>query len=36
MAMEVSDLITVDPGILGGTPVFKKKSVPVNRRVAIP
>ncbi len=36
MAMEVSDLITVDPGILGGTPVFKGTRVPVNRRVAIP
>ena len=30
MAMEVSDLITVDPGILGGTPVFNGTRVPVK------
>jgi uncharacterized protein (DUF433 family) len=28
--MEVSDLITVDPDILGGTPVFKGTRVPVR------
>jgi uncharacterized protein (DUF433 family) len=28
--MEVSDLITVDPDILGGTPVFKGTRVPVK------
>jgi uncharacterized protein (DUF433 family) len=28
--MEVSDLITVDPDILGGTPVFKSTRVPVK------
>jgi uncharacterized protein (DUF433 family) len=30
MAMDVSDLITVDPEILGGTPVFKGTRVPVK------
>jgi uncharacterized protein (DUF433 family) len=29
-AMEVSDLITIDPDILGGTPVFKGTRVPVR------
>lgn len=28
--METSDLITVDPDILGGTPVFKGTRVPIN------
>jgi uncharacterized protein (DUF433 family) len=28
--MNVSDLITVDPDILGGTPVFKGTRVPVK------
>jgi uncharacterized protein (DUF433 family) len=28
--MEVSDLITVDPDILGGTPVFNGTRVPVK------
>jgi uncharacterized protein (DUF433 family) len=28
--MEVSDLITIDPEILGGTPVFKGTRVPVK------
>jgi uncharacterized protein (DUF433 family) len=28
--MEVRDLITVDPDILGGTPVFKGTRVPVK------
>lgn len=28
--MNASDLITVDPDILGGTPVFKGTRVPVN------
>jgi uncharacterized protein (DUF433 family) len=28
--MEVSDLITVDPEILGGTPVFKGTRVPIK------
>ena len=28
--MEVSDLITVDPDILGGMPVFKGTRVPVR------
>lgn len=28
--MTVDDLITVDPGILGGTPVFKGTRVPVR------
>lgn len=28
--MESSDLITVDPDILGGTPVFKGTRVPVK------
>jgi uncharacterized protein (DUF433 family) len=28
--MEVSDLITVDPEILGGTPVFRGTRVPVK------
>jgi uncharacterized protein (DUF433 family) len=28
--MEVSDLITVDPDILGGTPVFNGTRVPVR------
>ena len=28
--MKMSDLITVDPDILGGTPVFKGTRVPVN------
>jgi uncharacterized protein (DUF433 family) len=28
--MEVSDLITIDPEILGGTPVFKGTRVPVR------
>ena len=28
--MKSSDLITVDPGILGGTPVFKGTRVPVR------
>ena len=28
--MEVSDVITVDPEILGGTPVFKGTRVPVK------
>ena len=28
--MESSDLITVDPDILGGTPVFKSTRVPVK------
>ena len=28
--MEVSDLITVDPDILGGTPVFKGTRVPIK------
>jgi uncharacterized protein (DUF433 family) len=28
--MELSDLITVDPDILGGTPVFKGTRVPVK------
>ena len=28
--MEVSDLITIDPDILGGTPVFKGTRVPVK------
>jgi uncharacterized protein (DUF433 family) len=28
--MEVSDLITIDPDILGGTPVFKSTRVPVR------
>ena len=28
--MEVSDLVTVDPDILGGTPVFKGTRVPVR------
>ena len=28
--MEISDLITVDPDILGGTPVFKGTRVPVR------
>ena len=30
IAMEVSDLITIDPDILGGTPVFKGTRVPVK------
>ncbi len=28
--MDVSDLITVDAGILGGTPVFKGTRVPIR------
>ncbi len=28
--MQSSDLITIDPGILGGTPVFKGTRVPVR------
>jgi len=28
--MDVSDLITIDPQILGGTPVFKGTRVPVK------
>jgi uncharacterized protein (DUF433 family) len=28
--MDSSDLITIDPGILGGTPVFKGTRVPVK------
>jgi uncharacterized protein (DUF433 family) len=28
--MKTRDLITVDPGILGGTPVFKGTRVPVK------
>ena len=28
--MEVSDLITIDPEILGGTPVFKGTRVPIK------
>jgi uncharacterized protein (DUF433 family) len=28
--MDTSDLITVDPGILGGAPVFKGTRVPVK------
>ena len=28
--MEISDLVTVDPDILGGTPVFKHTRVPVK------
>ena len=28
--MKSSDMITVDPGILGGTPVFKGTRVPVR------
>jgi uncharacterized protein (DUF433 family) len=28
--MEVSDLVTIDPEILGGTPVFKGTRVPVK------
>ncbi len=28
--MNASDIITVDPGILGGTPVFKGTRVPVE------
>ena len=28
--MKSDDLITVDPGILGGTPVFKGTRVPVK------
>jgi len=28
--MEVSDLITIDPDILGGTPVFNGTRVPVK------
>jgi len=28
--MSSSDLITIDPDILGGTPVFKGTRVPVN------
>ena len=28
--MEVSDLITIDPDILGGTPVFKGTRVPIK------
>ena len=28
--MKSSDIITVDPGILGGTPVFKGTRVPVR------
>jgi len=28
--MRVSDLITIDPDILGGTPVFKGTRVPVK------
>ncbi len=28
--MEVEDLITIDPQILGGTPVFKGTRVPVR------
>ncbi len=28
--MDISDLITVDPDILGGTPVFKGTRVPVR------
>jgi len=28
--MEASDLITIDPDILGGTPVFKGTRVPVK------
>ena len=28
--METSDLVTVDPDILGGTPVFKGTRVPVR------
>jgi uncharacterized protein (DUF433 family) len=28
--MEASDLITIDPDILGGTPVFKDTRVPVK------
>jgi uncharacterized protein (DUF433 family) len=29
-AMDVEDLITIDPDILGGTPVFKGTRVPVR------
>lgn len=28
--MDISDLITVDPDILGGTPVFKGTRVPIK------
>lgn len=28
--MDVSDLVTIDPDILGGTPVFKDTRVPVK------
>lgn len=28
--MECSDLINIDPGILGGTPVFKGTRVPIK------
>ena len=28
--MNSSDLVTIDPDILGGTPVFKKTRVPVR------
>jgi uncharacterized protein (DUF433 family) len=28
--MDVSDLITIDPDILGGTPVFKGTRVPIR------
>ena len=28
--MDISDLITIDPEILGGTPVFKGTRVPVK------
>ena len=28
--MSLDDLITIDPGILGGTPVFKGTRVPVR------
>ena len=32
--MKSSDMITVDPGILGGTPVFKGTRVPVRTLLA--
>ena len=28
--MEISDLVTIDPEILGGTPVFKGTRVPIK------
>lgn len=30
ISMDISDLVTIDPQILGGTPVFKGTRVPVR------